>query len=92
MMFPDIYTLKQYYVCIFFIYNLTNDFTIISNTIITNNMLLHVSTFKMSSSGSSLRLTKITYRYLGLGKIKLLEYKIMCCNKMLIVQRDKEFE
>ena len=37
-----------------FIYNLTNDSTIILNTAITNNMLLHVSTFKMSSSGSSL--------------------------------------
>ena len=36
------------------IYNLTNYCTIIPNTIITNNMLLHVSTFKMSSSGSSL--------------------------------------
>ena len=31
------------------IYNLTNNCTIISNTIITTNMLLHVSTFKMSS-------------------------------------------
>ena len=39
---------------LYIIYNLTNDCTIISNTIITNNMLLHVSTFKMSSSGSSL--------------------------------------
>ena len=29
----------------FIIYNLTNDCAIISNTIITNNMLLHVSTF-----------------------------------------------
>ena len=54
-------------------------------------MLLHVSTFKMSSSGSSLCLTKITYRYLGLGKIKLLKYKMINFNKMLIVQRDKRF-
>ena len=45
---------------------MTNDWTNISNTIIKNNMLLHVSTFKMSSSGSSLCLTKITYRFLGL--------------------------
>jgi hypothetical protein len=30
-----------------FIYNLTSDCTIISNTIIINNMLLHVSTSKM---------------------------------------------
>ena len=48
-----------------FIYNLTNDCTFISNAIITNNMLLHVSTFKMSSSGSSFRLAKITYRFSG---------------------------
>ena len=54
-------------------------------------MLLHVSTFKMSSSGSSLCLTKITCRYLGLGKIKLLKYKVINFNKMLIVQRDKRF-
>ena len=72
-------------------YNLTNDCTIISNITITNNMLLHVSTFKMSSSGSSLCLAKITYRYLGLGKIKLLKYKMMNFNKMLIVQRNKRF-
>ena len=39
---------------VFFICSLTNDCTIISNTIITNNMLQHISTFKMSSSGSSL--------------------------------------
>ena len=50
------------------IYSLTNDYTIISNTIITNNMLLHVSTFKMSSSMSSLHLAKITYRFLVLVK------------------------
>ena len=74
-----------------FIYNLTNDCTVISNTIITNNMLLHVSTFKMSSSGSSLCLTKITYKYLGLSKIKLLQYKMINFNKMLIVQRNKRF-
>ena len=66
-----------------FIYNLTNDCTIISNTIITNNMLLHVSTFKMSC------LAKITYRFFGLGKIKLLKYKMINFNKMLIVQRNK---
>ena len=53
------------------IYNLT-DCTIISNTVITNNMLLHVSTFKMSSLGSSC-LAKISYSPLGLGKIKLLK-------------------
>ena len=40
------------YRAFFIIYNLTNDCTIISNMIITNNMLLHVSTFKMPSSGS----------------------------------------
>ena len=60
-------------------------------TIITNNMLLHVSTFKVSSSGSSLCLTKITYRFSGLSKIKLLKYKMINFNKMLIVQRNKRF-
>ena len=50
-------------------------------------MLLHISTFKMSSLGSSLRLAKITYRFSGLGKIKLLKYKMINCNKMWIVQR-----
>ena len=54
-------------------------------------MLLYVSTFKMSSSGSSLCLTKITYKYLGLSKIKLLQYKMINFNKMLIVQRNKRF-
>ena len=54
-------------------------------------MLLHVSTFKMSSSGSSLCLPKITYKFLGLGKTKLLKYKMINFNKMLIVQRDKRF-
>ena len=39
-----------------------------------NNMLLYVSTFKMSSSGSSLCLAKITYRISDLSKIKLLKY------------------
>ena len=68
-----------------FIYNLTSDCTNNSNTIITNNMLLHVSTFKVSSSGSSLCLAKITYRFFGLGKIKLLKYKMINVNKMLIV-------
>ena len=62
---------------------------IISNTIITNNMLLHVSTFRMSSSGNSLRLAKITYRFSGLDKIKLLKYKMINFNKMLIVRRNK---
>ena len=71
-----------------FIYNLTNDCT---NTIFTNNMLLHVSTFKMSLSGSSLRLTKITYRYIGLDKIRFWKYKMINFNKMLILQRDKRF-
>ena len=74
-----------------FIYNMTNDCTIISNTIITNNMLLHVSTFKMSSSGSSLCLAKITYRFSGLSKMKLLKCKMINLNKMLIVQRNKRF-
>ena len=50
-----------------------------------NNMLLRVSTFKMSSSGSSLCLAKITYRFLGIGKIKLLKYKLINFNKMSIV-------
>ena len=54
-------------------------------------MLLHVSTFKMSSSGSSLRLAKITYRFSGLCKIKLLKYKMINFNEMLIVQRNKSF-
>ena len=54
-------------------------------------MLLHVSKTKMSSSGSSFCLTKITYRFFGLGKIKLLKYKMVNFNKMLIVQRDKRF-
>ena len=74
-----------------FTYNLTNNCTIISNKIITNNMLLHVSTFKMSSSGSSLCLTEITHRFSGLGKIKMLKYRMINCNKMLIVQRDKRY-
>ena len=38
-------------------------------------MLLHVSTFKMSSSGSSLCLAKFTYRFSGLSKIKFLKYQ-----------------
>ena len=54
-------------------------------------MFLHVSTFKMSSSGSSLCLTKITYRFSGLSKINLLKYKTIKFNKMLIVQRVKRF-
>ena len=54
-------------------------------------MLLHVSTFKMSFSGSTLCIDKITYRFSGLGKIKLLKYKMINFNKMLIVQRDKRF-
>ena len=73
------------------IYNLTNDCTIISNTVITNNMLLHVSTFKISSSGSSLCLAKITHRFFCFSKIKLLKYKMINFNKMLIVQRDNRF-
>ena len=75
--------------CILIIYNLTNKGTIISNTTITNNMLLHVSTFKMPSSGSSLWLSKITYRFLGVGKIQLLKYKLINFNKMSIVQHNK---
>ena len=62
-----------------------------SNTIITNNRLVHVSTFKMSSSGSTLCLAKIKYRFFGLSKIKLLNYKMINFNKMLIVQHDKRF-
>ena len=52
-------------------------------------MLLYVPTFKMSSSGSSLCLAKITYRFCGLNKINLLKYKMINFNKMLIVQRKK---
>jgi hypothetical protein len=40
-------------------------------------MLLHVSTFKISSSGSSLRLAEIAYGFFGLGRIKLLKYKMV---------------
>ena len=47
-------------------------------------MLLHVSTFKMSSSGSSLCLTKITCRYIGLGKIKLLKFIILYFNNFIL--------
>ena len=54
-------------------------------------MLLHVSTFKMPSSGSSLRLTKIAYTFSGLSKIKLLKYKMINFNKTLTVQRNKRF-
>ena len=54
-------------------------------------MFLRVSTFKVSSSGSSLCLAKITYRFSGLGKIKLLKYKMINFNKMLIAQRNKRF-
>ena len=70
---------------------MTNDCTVISNTIITNNMHLHVSTFKMSSSGSSFCLAKVTYRFSGLSKMKLLKYKMINFNKMLIVQRNKRY-
>ena len=63
--------------------NLTDDCTTISKTI-TNNMLLHVSTFKMPSSGSPLCLTKITYRFLGLGKIKLLKFIILYFNNFIL--------
>ena len=76
------------YRALFIIYNLTNNCTIISNTIITNNMLLYVSTFKMSSSGSSLCLAKTTYRFSGLSKMKFLKYKMINFNKMLIVRRN----
>ena len=68
------------------IYYFTNDCTVIPNTIIMNNMLLPVSTFKMSSSRSSLCLAKIKHRFSGLSKIKLLKYKMINFNKMLIVQ------
>ena len=54
-------------------------------------MFLDVSTFKMSSSGGLLCLAKTTYRFFGLGEIKLLKYKMINFNKMLIVQRDKRF-
>ena len=56
-----------------------------------NSMLLYVSTFKMSSSESALCLAKITYRFSGLSKIKLLNYKMINFNKMSIVQRNKRF-
>ena len=36
-------------------------------------------------------LAKITYGFSGLGKIKLLKYKMINFNKMLIVQRNKRF-
>ena len=75
--------------------NLTNDCTIaqilISNTVLMNNMPLHDSTFKMSSSVISLHLVKITYRFHGLFKIKLLKHKMINVNKILIVQRYKRF-
>ena len=51
-------------------------------------MLLHVSTFKISFSGSSLCLVEITYRFSGLSKIGLLKYNMINFNKMLIVQRN----
>ena len=54
-------------------------------------MLLHVSTFKMSSSWSLLCLAKITYIFSGLSKMKLLKYKMIYFNKILIVQRNKRF-
>ena len=54
-----------------------------------NNTLLHVSTFKMPTPGSSLCLAKITYRFLGFGKIKLLKYKSINFNKMSTVQLNK---
>ena len=54
-------------------------------------MHLHVSTFEMSSSGSSLCVAKITYRFSGLNKIKMLKYEMINFNKMLIVQRNKRF-
>ena len=60
-------------------------------TIITNYMLLHVSTFKMSSSGISLCLAKITYRFSGLSKIKLLKYRMTNFNKMFITQYNQHF-
>ena len=56
-----------------------------------NKLLLHVSTFEMSSSGSSLCLAKITYRFSDFSKIKLLKYKMINFNKMLTVQRNKRF-
>ena len=45
-------------------------------------MLLHDSTFKMSSSGNSLCLAKITYRFLGLCEVKLLKYKLININNL----------
>ena len=54
-----------------------------------NNMLLHVSTFKMWSSGSSLCLAKITYRFLGLGKIKLLKYKLINFNNVILARHNE---
>ena len=52
-------------------------------------MFLHMSTFKMSSSGSSLCLAKIIYRFYGPSKMKLLKYKMINVNKMFIVQQIK---
>ena len=53
---------------IFFIYKWTDDCTIIWKTIIMTNMLLHVSTCKMSSSESSLCLAKLHVEFLVLVK------------------------
>ena len=53
-------------------------------------MLLHVLTLKMSSSGNLLCLAKITYRFSGLSKMKLLKYKMINFNIMLIVPRNIE--
>ena len=45
----------------------------------------------MPSSGSLWCLAKITYRFYDLSKIKLLKYKMINFNKMLIVQRNESF-
>ena len=78
------------YRALFIIYSLTNNCTIISNTIITNNMLLHVSTFKMSSSGSLLCLAKITYRFSGLRPENLLLSGLRPDNLYVILARHSE--
>ena len=52
-------------------------------------MLLHVPTLKISFSWSSLCLAKITYRFSGLCKRKLLKYKLGNFNKTSLVQRNK---
>ena len=51
-----------------------------------SNMLLHVSTFKMSSSGSSLCFAEITYRFFWFYKIKLFKNKIINYNNWTLLK------